>query len=313
MLNNFIMPENDAVKIISGPVVSVSDKTASFSWVTNLTASSKIYYKKQGANSLSEAGSEDIVADHKVELKDLAVGLYDYFLSSTSTPKTNIKTVGAVFEIKEAVVSALVAPSAPVAVNNQSAVSSAVSLTANDDKLYSQLKGKIILKVESKGEAYYVSHKEKKLYYLGRPADAFEVIRNQGVGISSVNLAKIPLGLSVLGGADTDKDGLPDAFEDAIGTDKNKVDSDGDEFDDKDELTTGYSPLAKNAKLNYDNIFTAAQKGKIFLQVESRGEAWYINPADGKRYFLARPADAFNVMRQLGVGISNSNFEKLAK
>ncbi|MEI6597248.1 MAG: hypothetical protein WCL13_03540, partial [bacterium] len=160
--------------------------------------------------------------------------------------------------------------------------------------------------------AYYVSYKEKKLYYLGRPVDAFQVIRNQGVGISNANLAKIPIGFSALSGADTDKDGLPDAFEDAIGTDKNKIDSDGDGFNDKDELMTDYSPLAKNLKINYDNNFSVAQKGKIFLQVESRGEAWYVNPADGKRYFLARPSDAFNVMRQLGAGVSNSNFEKLA-
>ncbi|MFH1582845.1 MAG: hypothetical protein ABIB72_00805, partial [Candidatus Falkowbacteria bacterium] len=163
-----------------------------------------------------------------------------------------------------------------------------------------------------KGEAYYVSYKEKKLYYLGRPADAFQVIRNQGIGITNANLSKIPIGLSVLSGADTDGDGLPDTFEDAIGTDKNKIDSDSDGFNDKDELTTGYAPWAKNLKISYDNTFSAVQKGKIFLQVQSRGEAWYVNPADGKRYFLARPADAFNIMRQLGLGISNGNFEKLA-
>ena len=105
---------------------------------------------------------------------------------------------------------------------------------------------------------------------------------------------------------------MPDALETAIGTDKTKTDSDGDGFNDKDELAGGYSPLVKSAKLNYDANFAAAQKGKIFLQVESRGEAWYVNPADGKRYFLARPADAFNVMRKLGAGLTNGNFEKLA-
>ncbi|MDP2736963.1 MAG: CARDB domain-containing protein [bacterium] len=312
MSNNFAMPAGDTLRIVSGPAVSVSGKTAAFSWATNLTSSSKIYYKKQGDDSMSGVGSEATVASHEIELKDLTVGKYDYMLSSTSTPKTNIKTAWAVFEIKDAVQAAADTDTTS-AVSGDQAAASAISLTASDDKLYGQLKGKIMLKVESNGEAYYVSPKEKKLYYLGRPADAFEVIRNQGVGITNANLAKIPIGLSALGGADTDGDGLPDAFEDAIGTDKNKTDSDSDGFNDKDELTTGYSPLAKTVKLNYDNTFSAAQKGKIFLQVESHGEAWYVNPADGKRYFLARPADAFNIMRQLGLGISNGNFEKLAK
>jgi len=316
MLNNFAMPADDVLRIVSGPAVSVNDKIATFNWDTNLTASSLVYYKKQGASSLSNAGSETAVIDHKIELNNLAVGLYDYFLSSTSTPKTNIKTVWAVFEIKDEPQAAADSSAASfdnsVNADQTAAIASAASLIASDDKLYGQLKGKIMLKVESKGEAYYVSPKEKKLYYLGRPADAFQVIRNQGIGIFNVNLVKIPIGLSALSGADTDKDGLPDAFEEAIGTDKNKIDSDSDGFNDKDELTTGYAPWAETIKINYDNNFAAAQKGKIFLQVESRGEAWYVNPADGKRYFLARPTDAFNVMRQLGVGLTNSNFEKLA-
>ncbi|NQU84340.1 MAG: hypothetical protein HQ541_01135, partial [Mariniphaga sp.] len=48
--------------------------------------------------------------------------------------------------------------------------------------------------------------------------------------------------------------------------------------------------------------------GKILLQVEENGEAWYVYPNDLQRYFLGRPADAFNVMRNLGLGISEKNF-----
>lgn len=54
-------------------------------------------------------------------------------------------------------------------------------------------------------------------------------------------------------------------------------------------------------------------KGRILLQIEQHGEAWYVNPADGKRYFLGRPSDALEVMRQLGLGISDSDLSQIAK
>src|SRR3989339_1754978 len=50
-------------------------------------------------------------------------------------------------------------------------------------------------------------------------------------------------------------------------------------------------------------------KGRILLQVESNGEAWYVNPENEKRYFLGRPTNAFQVMRDLGLGISNKDFD----
>ncbi len=40
--------------------------------------------------------------------------------------------------------------------------------------------------------------------------------------------------------------------------------------------------------------------GGILLQVESVGEAWYVYPNDKKKYYLGRPADAFDIMRKLG-------------
>ena len=54
-----------------------------------------------------------------------------------------------------------------------------------------------------------------------------------------------------------------------------------------------------------------AQKGKILLQVEGKGEAWYVNPADGKRYYLADGAAAFQIMRSLSVGVNNDNLRKI--
>ena len=52
-------------------------------------------------------------------------------------------------------------------------------------------------------------------------------------------------------------------------------------------------------------------KGNILLQVESRGEAWYMNPADGKRYYMKDGATAYEMMRRFGLGITNANLAKL--
>ena len=58
-----------------------------------------------------------------------------------------------------------------------------------------------------------------------------------------------------------------------------------------------------------------AQKlsGKIILNVEKNGEAWYVNPQNNKRYYLGRPSDAFQIMRKFGLGINEINFQKIAQ
>ena len=63
------------------------------------------------------------------------------------------------------------------------------------------------------------------------------------------------------------------------------------------------------------NAKTLGQKlsGYILLDVERNGEAWYINPANNQRYYLGRPIDAFKIMRELGLGINEMNFQKLAQ
>lgn len=61
-----------------------------------------------------------------------------------------------------------------------------------------------------------------------------------------------------------------------------------------------------------DTSFAKKHAGRIFLQVQENGEAWYINPLDLKRYYLGRPSDALAVMRTLGLGISNSDIENIS-
>lgn len=67
--------------------------------------------------------------------------------------------------------------------------------------------------------------------------------------------------------------------------------------------------LIKEPKI--DLAFAKKQVGKILLQVESRGEAWYVNPKDGKMHYMADGNSAYDVMRNLGVGITNKDLDKI--
>ncbi|MFZ5365112.1 MAG: hypothetical protein ACOZBH_02865 [Patescibacteria group bacterium] len=179
--------------------------------------------------------------------------------------------------------------------------------------LIEHVKGKILLQVQSKGEAWYVYPDELKRYYLGRPDDAFNIMRNLGLGITNADLKKIPIGYIPSTGIDSDGDGLSDAFEYAYGSDINNADSDGDGYDDKTEVINDYSPLNPSPqKLNFDSILRNRLSGKILLQVESKGEAWYVSPDNLRRYYLGRPHDAFNIMRELGLGITESDLNQIA-
>lgn len=122
--------------------------------------------------------------------------------------------------------------------------------------LAEQMSGRILIQAERNGEGWYVYPKMNQRYFLGRPTNAFSVMKQLGLGVTDANLAKIPVA------------GSNDA---------------------------GDAALRK--KLS----------GYILIQTEQNGEAWYVYPVNTQRYFLGRPTEAFAVMKQLGLGISNAN------
>ncbi len=122
--------------------------------------------------------------------------------------------------------------------------------------------GKILLQVEENGEAWYVSPENDQRYYLGSPDDAFALMREQGLGVTTADLEKIP---------------------------------------------------EPSVDFTLSTDFQLAQRlaGMILLQADAHGEAWYVNPDNLKRYYLGRPKDAFELMRELGLGITNENLRKI--
>ncbi len=121
-----------------------------------------------------------------------------------------------------------------------------------DNSLISRLSGKILIQVEANGEAWYLNPDNNERYFMGRPADAFKLMRELGLGISEEN----------------------------------------------------YNSF-------YNNGVPTKYSGKILLRVENNGEAYYINPDTLNMHYLGRPTDAFKIMRELGLGITNTDLEKI--
>ncbi len=181
----------------------------------------------------------------------------------------------------------------------------------DSNKLAQKLSGYILLQVEEHGEAWYVDPNTKNRYYLKNGSTAYELMRKFGLGITNADLEKIPIGISSkFEEEDYDSDGLPNKMEEALGTDMYDADSDDDGYIDGVEVRNGYNPLG-TGRLPWDKNFANKLKGKILLQVESKGEAWYINPVDGKRYYMKDGNSAYQIMRYLSLGITNEDLDKI--
>ena len=111
---------------------------------------------------------------------------------------------------------------------------------------------------------------------------------------------------------DRDCDGLANEREKLYGINPDNSDTDGDSFLDGIEVEFGYDPRAPKKKL-WDRTFAERFKGRILFAPHFNGEAYYVHMEDAKAYYLNRPQDAFNIMRTLGVGITNADLAKIPK
>jgi micrococcal nuclease len=65
----------------------------------------------------------------------------------------------------------------------------------------------------------------------------------------------------------------------------------------------------KDVSASIDSLSLRLQ-GRILLQIQQHGEAWYVNPTDLRRYYMKNGADAYQMMREFGLGITNIDLEK---
>ena len=178
--------------------------------------------------------------------------------------------------------------------------------------LADRFKGKILLQVESRGEAWYIDPTSRSKYYLRDGRTAYEALRKFGLGITNADLERIPVGHeSRFEMTDSDVDGLPDRLEEALGTDVYHSDSDSDGESDADEALIQQTDPLGAGPLAFSKTLTERLRGKILLQIESRGEAWYVNPDDGKRYYMNNGEAAYQIMRFLSLGITNADLRKI--
>ena len=123
--------------------------------------------------------------------------------------------------------------------------------TASVSQAATNLNGRILLQVQDKGQAWYVNPLDGRRYYLGRPADAFSLMRSLGLGVTNSDIQKFQ------GGAPS-----------RLG-------------------------------------------GRILLQVQDKGQAYYVDPQTLRLHYLGRPADAFSLMRSQGLGITDIDLARI--
>jgi len=70
--------------------------------------------------------------------------------------------------------------------------------------------------------------------------------------------------------------------------------------------------MKNSSSICSSNSLASRLKGKILLQVQQHGEAWYVYPKTCRRIYMKDGAAAYEIMRYLGLGITNTDLSKLA-
>ncbi len=181
-----------------------------------------------------------------------------------------------------------------------------------DSSLSYELRGYFLIQVDNHGQSWYVDIDNGLKHELVKDSSAWQLVHDLGLGISHFNLEKIPIAVNEkLIKNDSDKDGLDDDLERAIGTDPFNSDSDGDSYNDGLEILNLFSPL-NSGRPSIDSKLSSKLAGQILLDVEKNGEAWYVSPKDNLRYYISNYQDLFSMITVVGHGINSESLNYIA-
>lgn len=78
------------------------------------------------------------------------------------------------------------------------------------------------------------------------------------------------------------------------------------------QVTHSWIDTQISAQTTSDPGLVSKLKGRILLQVQQHGEAWYLNPTTLKRYYMKDGPTAYEMLRSFGLGITESDYTKIA-
>lgn len=119
--------------------------------------------------------------------------------------------------------------------------------------LSERLSGRILLQVQSHGEAWYIDPLTKTRFYLGTPTDAFQLLCLKGLGIRHAEFVRYQV-----------------------------------------------------------SRFPSRLSGRILLDVDDYGKAYYILPTILRSVRLGNAQETYQVLRQQGLGITDSDLNHIA-
>src|SRR3989344_111837 len=126
--------------------------------------------------------------------------------------------------------------------------------------------------------------------------------------LPDVGLGNVPVTTT----QDLDGDSLTNDQEIQYNTDPQNWDTDFDSYSDGQEVANNFDPLNPPVIININTALVNRLKGYILLQVQQNGEAWYVHPVDGKRYYLRNGNVAYQIMRFLSLGITDQDLSTIA-
>ncbi|MBI5134658.1 hypothetical protein HZA86_00255 [Candidatus Uhrbacteria bacterium] len=75
-------------------------------------------------------------------------------------------------------------------------------------------------------------------------------------------------------------------------------------------LTAGIFATTPLWRLSWNQTPGQKLSGHVLLEDSASGNAWYVNPADAKRYAFQTPGQTFRLIQKLGLGVRHRDIER---